>query len=96
MTRRGRYAARVAALKFAQTVVRKTGTGVTLIFACTELSVTTPGGDFPLARADALKVSGVTACTLAVRAGQGACYFIEIAAEGRGLMGGARPQAPGA
>ena len=94
MTRRGRFGARVAPLKFTTTLTRESGAGVTLIFACAPLTVATPQGLHPLARWDALKVTGPTPCTLAARGAPGWCYFIEIAAEGRGLIGG--PHTPGA
>jgi environmental stress-induced protein Ves len=90
MTRRGRFGARVAPVEFTATVVRTSGAGVTLIFACAALTVTTPAAAYQLARWDALKVTGATPCTLAAAGGQGACYFIEIAAQGRGLIGGTR------
>jgi environmental stress-induced protein Ves len=90
MTRRGRFSARVAALQFTRPVAHQTSSGVTLLFACVPLTVTVPGAAFPLARWDALKVTGATACTLAAAGAQGSCYLIEIAAEGRGIIGGGR------
>ncbi len=96
MTRRGRFGARVAALRFTTTVAHETVAGVTLLFACAPLTVSMPGAEFPLARWDALRFTGATPCTLAAPAGQGSCYLIEIAAEGRGLMGGMRLAGQGA
>jgi environmental stress-induced protein Ves len=93
MARRGRFATRVAPVKFTTAVTHATGPGVTLIFACAPVIVTTPAAEYRLARCDALQITGATACTLAAAGGQGACYFIEIAPVGRGLSGGA--QSPG-
>jgi hypothetical protein len=96
MTRRGRFSARVAPLEFTTALRRASGAGVTLIFACTPLTVTTPAAEYRLARWDALQLTGATPCALSAAAAQGACYFIEIAAEGRGLIGAAHPPAGGA
>jgi environmental stress-induced protein Ves len=90
MTRRGRFAARVEAVRFTTEVTRATGLATTLIFTGTALNVTTPDGAYSLARWDALRVNQPTSCTLAASGGPGLCYLIEITTEGRDLIGGAR------
>jgi uncharacterized protein len=92
MARRGRFATRVAPVNFKTAVTRATGPGLTLIFACTPLTVTLAGVECRLACWDALQFTDTTSCTLAAPGATGSCFFIEIAVEGRGLIGGARPQ----
>lgn len=94
MTRRGRFGASVVLLNFTTALTRGTGPGVTLLFACTPLAVTTPQAECRLARWDALRLDEATRCILAAPNGQGACYLVEIAVEGRGRMRSARPAGP--
>jgi environmental stress-induced protein Ves len=94
MTRRGRFAAQVTFLEVASALTRATGAGVTLLFACTPLTVSTPQGDWRLARWDALRLDAATQLTLGDSDGQGCCYVIEIAGEGRSRKGDASPAGP--
>lgn len=87
MTRRGRFAARVTRVDLATSAARDCGPDVTVIFACTPMSVTVDGSECRLGRWDALGLTTAASCTLAAPGGEGACYFIEITSEGRGRIG---------
>lgn len=89
MTRRGRFGAQVAAVQFMTPVTRDSGPALTLVFARTPVTVTTPDAEWRLARWDTLKLTEATPCTLTAPGGQGSCYFIDITFERRGYAAGA-------
>lgn len=84
MTRRGRFAARVARARVADACSLALGAPVTLLFACADLSLEVCGDRFRLTRWDAARFSASARCVLDASSAAAAFYLIEITPAVRG------------